>query len=84
MRVPRLTLFLGCVVAILVVVSASPGAPPSRVVRVGLLYPITPTFDPATNRFDRELVDGLRELGYVAGRNVVFEFRSAAGAAAAG
>jgi putative ABC transport system substrate-binding protein len=46
-------------------------------VRVGLLYPISPTFDPATNRFDRELVEGLRELGYTPGRDVIFEFRSA-------
>ena len=69
---------LGLFVAILVLVSAAVAAPPGRVVRVGLLYPISPTFDPSTNPFDRELVEGLRELGYAPGRDVVFEFRSAA------
>src|SRR5262249_32048597 len=34
-------------------------------------------FDPIGNAFDRELVDGLRELGYTPDRDVVFEFRSA-------
>jgi putative ABC transport system substrate-binding protein len=66
-------------VAILVLALASFGAPPGRVVRVGLLYPISPNFEPTTNQFDRELVEGLRELGYTPGRDVVFEFRSAAG-----
>lgn len=79
MRVRRMTSCLGLIVAILVLVSASFGAPPSRVVRVGLLYPIRPNFDPSTNQFDRELVEGLRDLGYTPGRDVVFEFRSAAG-----
>ena len=54
------------------------GGPPGRVVRVGLLYPISPNFDPVANQFDRELVEGLRELGYTPGRDLVFEFRSAA------
>lgn len=49
--------------------------------RVGLLYPVSSNFDPATNRFDRELVEGLRELGYTPGRDVVFEFRSSGCAA---
>jgi putative ABC transport system substrate-binding protein len=48
-------------------------------VHFGLPYPISPTFDPTANRFDRELVEGLRELGYTPGRDVVFEFRTAAG-----
>ncbi len=74
----RTTSCLGLIVAILVLVSTAYAAPPGRVVRVGLLYPISPNFDPATNRFDRELVEGLRELGYTPGRDVVFEFRSAA------
>jgi hypothetical protein len=78
-RLMRMTSWLGLIVAILVLVSASFAAPPGRVVRVGLLYPISPNFDPATNRFDRELVEGLRELGYTPGRDIVFEFRSAAG-----
>ena len=74
----RTTSCLGLVVAVLVLVSTAFAAPPGRVVRVGLLYPISPNFDPATNRFDRELVEGLRELGYTPGQDVIFEFRSAA------
>jgi putative tryptophan/tyrosine transport system substrate-binding protein len=80
MKLTRTTSALGPLVVILALVSVGFTAPPVRVVRVGLLYPISPTFDPATNRFDHELVDGLRELGYTPGRNVVFEFRSAAAA----
>jgi putative ABC transport system substrate-binding protein len=67
-------------VASLALATACLAAPPAgRVVRVGLLYPISPDFDPARNAFDRQLVDGLRELGYRPGRDVVFELRSAAG-----
>jgi len=62
----------------LAAVSTCLAAPPGRVVRVGLLYPISPDFDPAKNPFDRELVEGLRELGYRPGRDIVFELRSAA------
>lgn len=76
----RQTSGLGLViVAVLALAPAALGGPPGRVVHVGLLYPISPNFDPAANRFDRELVDGLRELGYVPGRDVVFELRSGAG-----
>jgi len=52
-------------------------APPGHVVRVGIIKAFAPKFDPIANPFDRELVDGLRELGYTPDRNVVFEFRSA-------
>ena len=75
----RVIPFLGLIVGLLVLASPSFEAPPGRVVRVGLLYPISTNFDPVKNRFDRELVEGLRELGYTPGRDVVFEFRSAAG-----
>jgi putative ABC transport system substrate-binding protein len=75
----RLIPFLGLIVGLLVLASPSFGAPPGRVVRVGLLYPVSTNFDPVKNRFDRELVEGLRDLGYTPGRDVVFEFRSAAG-----
>src|SRR5207244_13552189 len=69
---------LTLIVALLAVASACFAAPPGRVVRVGLLYPISPDFDPAKNPFARELVEGLRELGYRPGRDIVFELRSAA------
>lgn len=75
----RFTACLSLIITILLLASASLGAPPGRVVRVGLLYSISPNFDPATNRFDRELMEGLRELGYALGRDVVFELRSGAG-----
>ena len=53
-------------------------APPSgKVLRVGILSVITSTFDPVNNPFDRAFVEGLREHGYVIGRNVTIEFRSA-------
>ena len=65
--------------ALLGLACATVAAPPGRVVRVGLLYPISPNFDAEKNAFDRELVDGLRELGYRPGRDVVFTLRSAAG-----
>jgi putative tryptophan/tyrosine transport system substrate-binding protein len=41
-------------------------AQPSKVARIGVL-------------FKKELRDGLRELGYVEGQNIAFEFRSAEG-----
>jgi putative ABC transport system substrate-binding protein len=73
---------LGLSVAMLAIISAGLAAPPGHVVRVGLLYPISPDFNPEKNVFDRELVEGLRELGYRQGRDIVFELRSAAGAGA--
>jgi putative ABC transport system substrate-binding protein len=78
MRLTPTTSALSVFVIALVLVAVSFAGPPGRVVRVGLLYPIVPNFDPAANPFDRELVEGLRELGYVPGRDIVFEFRSAA------
>lgn len=73
----RKTFWIAIVLAIVAAAPTSVAAPPGRMVRVGLLYPISPNFDPANNRFDRELVEGLRELGYTPGREIVFEFRSA-------
>jgi putative ABC transport system substrate-binding protein len=48
---------------------------PSRVVRIGALYLGLADAD----SFKKELREGLRELGYVEGQNVAFEFRSAEG-----
>jgi putative tryptophan/tyrosine transport system substrate-binding protein len=70
--------------AVLVLLVASPyalsahAAPPAgKVLRVGILSVLTTSFDPANNALDREFVEGLREHGYVIGRNVMIEFRSA-------
>ena len=66
-----------CVVKFLVAACLTRAMPayaqPSRVFRVGALY--IGTADAET--FRTELREGLRELGYVEGRNVAFEFRSA-------
>jgi putative tryptophan/tyrosine transport system substrate-binding protein len=48
-------------------------AQPPKVVRIGALYIGTADAE----SFKRELREGLRELGYVEGQNVAFEFRSA-------
>jgi putative tryptophan/tyrosine transport system substrate-binding protein len=50
-------------------------AQPSKVARIGALYI---GFADAES-FKRELREGLRELGYVEGQNIAFEFRSAEG-----
>ena len=48
---------------------------PSKVVRIGALYIGLADAE----SFKKELRDGLRELGYVEGQNIAFEFRSAEG-----
>jgi putative tryptophan/tyrosine transport system substrate-binding protein len=50
-------------------------AQPSKVARIGALYIGLADAE----SFKKELRDGLRELGYVEGQNIVFEFRSAEG-----
>jgi putative tryptophan/tyrosine transport system substrate-binding protein len=50
-------------------------AQPSKVARIGALYIGLADAD----SFKKELRDGLRELGYVEGQNIAFEFRSAEG-----
>ena len=57
--------------------SATAEPPPGKVLRLGLLYGISPKFDPASNPVDRALVDGLRAHGYELGRNIMLEFRGA-------
>ena len=50
-------------------------AQPSRIARIGVLH--VGNADAAL--FGKELREGLRELGYVDGKNITFEFRSAEG-----
>jgi putative ABC transport system substrate-binding protein len=50
-------------------------AQPSKVARIGVLY--IGLAD--SESFKKELREGLRELGYVEGKNISFEFRSAEG-----
>jgi putative tryptophan/tyrosine transport system substrate-binding protein len=54
-------------------------APPGHTVRVGVLGMYAPSFDPTTDPLIREFVDGLRELGYTPGRDIVFEYKGAQG-----
>lgn len=54
-------------------------APSGRTVRMGLFYPIREDFDPEKNAADHALAEGLRSHGYEIGRNLIVEFRSAAG-----
>jgi putative tryptophan/tyrosine transport system substrate-binding protein len=63
--------------------SSALAKPPGHLVRVGILSITEPKFDPVGNPFHRELVEGLRELGYTPDRDLVFEFRSANGEASA-
>lgn len=65
--------------AALVLPEVAVAGPPGHPVRVGILGQIPPTFDPTANPEQRELVEGLRELGYAPGRDIVFEYRSAQG-----
>src|SRR5437763_3596751 len=50
-------------------------AQPSKVARIGALYIGLADAD----SFKKELREGLRDLGYVEGQNIAFEFRSAEG-----
>jgi putative ABC transport system substrate-binding protein len=51
------------------------GAQQSKVARIGALYIALADAE----SFQKELREGLRELGYVEGQNIAFEFRSAEG-----
>jgi putative ABC transport system substrate-binding protein len=69
----------GIALATCLVLSPASAGPPGHTVRVGILGDIAPGFDPATNRAAQQFTEGLRELGYTPGRDVVFEYKSAQG-----
>jgi len=73
----RLLLAAGACATLVALTVSAAAKPPGHVVHVGVLKSFAPKFDPISNPFDRELIDGLRELGYAPDRDVVFEFRSA-------
>lgn len=68
---------LGGVVATLVIPSVARAQRPARVLRLGVLVFSEPGTDPNA----RPMRDGLRELGYIEGQNLVYEYRSAEGRA---
>src|SRR5881409_2647334 len=66
-------------IALTLVIVGAPGAEaqrPDRVARIGYLV-LSPLADPPSAE-RAAFLDGLRELGYVAGRNISLEYRSAA------
>jgi hypothetical protein len=72
MRLIGLVLALGLALAPL----AAEGQQPRRVPLIGYLV-LSPLADPPSAE-RAAFLDGLKELGYVAGRNITIEYRSAA------
>ena len=70
---------LGAIAALALLTSFAVAGPPGHAVRVGILEVIAPTFDPVHNPGHRALVEGLKELGYTPGRDIVFKYKSAEG-----
>ena len=58
-------------------VTAALAQPPERVFRVGILSVSTPAADWRSTPQDRALIESLEQLGYVEGRNLALEIRSA-------
>jgi putative ABC transport system substrate-binding protein len=77
-RIARLTAALLFLVALLVPGSI-PAQQPERVVRIGVLYYYVPMEDVETYPPSRALVEGLREKGWVEGRNARIVWKSAEG-----
>lgn len=67
------------VTSLLLLPQFATAAPPGHPVRLGILAPIAPAFDPAKYSDYRAFVEGLRELDYLPGRDIFFEFKSALG-----
>ena len=76
MTARRLAHILALLVAALLAPLASGAQPPEGVPRIGYLV-LSPLVDPPTAE-RQAFLDGLRELGYVVGRTIIVEYRSAA------
>jgi hypothetical protein len=76
LNVKRILLLAAITLAAFVVRSPLGAAgPPGHIVRLGILDALVPTFDPTAD--PGEFVDGLRELGYTPGRDIVFKYKRA-------
>jgi len=74
--IPRTLKPLLCMLAVLGVLPCAEAQRPDKVPRIGYLV-VSPLADPPSAE-RAAFLDGLRELGYVVGQNVVIEYRSAA------
>ena len=75
MKFARVVLTVGFVLSILAAPLAAEAQPAGKVSRLGVLLFSTPAADPNLPAF----LGGLRDLGYVEGRNVTLEYRYAEG-----
>jgi putative ABC transport system substrate-binding protein len=66
---------LGVVVVLLAAPFAAGALQPAKVFRIGILSYLPPT-NPLGSRFRDAMLEGLRDLGYVEGQNIVVEWRS--------
>src|SRR5262245_17418498 len=73
-----LALSLGLTLSFLATTQVAEAQQAGKVWRLGILYGST-VFDPSADPGERALVEGLRARGYVVGRNLVIELRSAFG-----
>jgi putative ABC transport system substrate-binding protein len=80
---PGPTRLIGATAALILLMSFTAAAPPGHAVRIGILAAVAPTFDPDHDPGQRALVEGLKELGYAPGRDIVFKYKSAEGDPAA-
>ena len=77
--ISRRAVFRGILLALLAAPLAAGAQPGATVYRIGFLGNIPPTKDPASQRFFSTFVQGLREAGWVEGRNTTIEWRYADG-----
>jgi putative ABC transport system substrate-binding protein len=75
----RRAFLLGATLGLVLAPRAADAQSTRRPMRIGVLTGLGSKFDPETRAIDRALVEGLREHGWVVGRDVLIEFRGAGG-----